>query len=149
MKIRHWFIGIVALAALVPGAGWGASTVTTSADSGTREAHDSAGGGKPRAQHGNDKSDQTARRQHKGPAVAKQAQKGGSKPSRKVRGYGVALTPSRHTVAAVSGNAVARHTPVKAGVGGPTNSDAKHGALVIVGSTAMNGGRHFRAGDGQ
>jgi len=54
------------------------------------------------------------------------------------------------TIAAgVSGNAVARHTPVKTAVGGPTTSDPKNAALVVIGGASMIRGPHSRPGDYQ
>jgi len=166
MKIRRCFLTIVVLSALAPGTGWGASTDADSVDSGKP-------GAQHRNDQG-DQPDPTAPPQHKGVAHPKPAQKGASMPSRKVRDRTVgskprgatkalgtaAMTPSQRlaavprfgpnavspgTLAAVSGNAVARHTSIKAGVGGPTRSDAKHGSLVVVGGTASQG-RHSRSG---
>ena len=166
MTIKHCLMGIVALAALAPDVGWSAPMGTDSANIGQHGAPDS---GK------SDQRDPTAPPQHKDAAARKPAQKDAATPSRKARDHRVAAKPSAGTkapataaprpsphvvavprfgpnavspatVAAVSGNAVARHTPVKAGMGGPSTSDTNHGALVVIGGAPMNRAPHFRTG---
>jgi hypothetical protein len=56
----------------------------------------------------------------------------------------VRLTPNKDRFAtglSVPGNAVARHTAVKTGMGGPATADPKKHELVIIGGTAMAHGR--------
>jgi hypothetical protein len=176
-KIRRWLSGIVVLAALAPSVGSGepkgTGSAANNADPGaTRQSGWQGGKSNQRAHKSDQHNDKIQHgwadsRQHRGGAAAS-AQNSTAKTSLKNRrratatetsvaaralapaGLPTHFTPyaaSPGPVATVSGNAVARHTTVSAAVGGPITYDVKHGALVIIGGTAMSRPPHFRTGE--
>jgi hypothetical protein len=177
MKIRRCLFGTLLLSALASGAGWAAPTGAGSAGNGRQAADSAGGNQGAQRGHGQgDHSAPTAAKQHQGATASSEAQNGASRASRKARDHTgapapsagakalatAAMTPNRHfaavprlgtntmipnTVPAVAANAAPRHTLVKASVGGPAMSDAKHGTLIAIGGTAMSRGPKFRPGD--